>query len=340
MKYCLFLLFLIIAIPNYLFTQNNQEYRAIFTGGFFGETSFKNLPGVLEIISGKEQLSSKKDSQQLYIVYDPNIISYQQILNIYLRTVDPTDSNQKAVIYTSSEEQQNIAQAFIQKLQNSNYFGNKKITVDVCSAAVFSPSSQQNSINNTIQNNFYRFFLGREKHLKKVWEKIPQSFLLSKEVPMTYTGNRDMEEKFARFVKPSQKELQEQLSPIQYAVTQRDSTEPPFKNEYFDSKERGLYVDIVSGEPLFSSRDKFDSGTGWPSFLSPVAEHFIVERSDFSLFVKRTEVRSRYADSHLGHVFDDGPNGALRYCMNSAALRFIPYDQMVEEGYADYLPMV
>ncbi len=141
------------------------------------------------------------------------------------------------------------------------------------------------------------------------------------------------------FEQLSQEELRGKLSPLQYHVTQEDGTERPYANEYWDNKSPGIYVDIVSGEPLFSSTDKYDSRTGWPSFTRPLVPENIVEKRDFKLFLPRTEVRSKHADSHLGHVFDDGPpdEGGLRYCINSAALRFVPVEKLADSGYSEFL---
>lgn len=139
------------------------------------------------------------------------------------------------------------------------------------------------------------------------------------------------------FKKPTDAELRKQLSPLQYEVTQHEGTERPFSNTYWNNKQAGIYVDVVSGEPLFSSLDKYDSGCGWPSFTQPLDSGNIVERVDTKLFIPRTEVRSKQADSHLGHVFDDGPAPTgLRYCMNSASMKFIPVEQLEEEGYGEY----
>lgn len=142
------------------------------------------------------------------------------------------------------------------------------------------------------------------------------------------------------FKKPDESELKQKLTPIQYQVTQHEGTEQPFHNAYWDNHEAGIYVDIVSGEPLFSSNDKYDSGTGWPSFTRPLVPENIKTKTDRSLFMSRTEVRSAHADSHLGHLFDDGPKPTgQRYCMNSASMRFIPVAKLAEEGYGEYLKL-
>ncbi|KKW19407.1 MAG: Methionine-R-sulfoxide reductase/methionine-S-sulfoxide reductase [Parcubacteria group bacterium GW2011_GWA2_51_10] len=228
-----------------------------------------------------------------------------------------------------NEEEREIAQRVFDRIEDLKVY-EKPLAVELLPRVPFYPAEeyhQNYAQKNHLKYSYYRNASGRDAFIKKHWG----------EDTMPSLSTRAMGD-YADFNKPSDEELRERLTPMQYSVTQEDGTEQAFNNEYWDNKGEGIYVDIVSGEPLFSSLDKFDSGTGWPSFTKPIESGNIVLREDNSFFQKRTEVRSRYADSHLGHVFKDAPPelGGLRYCMNSAALRFVPKEKLIEEGYGMY----
>ncbi len=339
---------------------------ATFAGGCFWcmEPPFEKLPGVLSVTSGYaggtapdptyEEVSSGSTGylEAIQVAYDPALIAYATLLDTFWQNVDPTDDGgqfvdrgkqYKTAIFTHTPEQARLAQASKEALAGTGKYG-KPIVTEIRPYTTFYPAEdyhQEYHARNPVRYKLYRHGSGRDTYLDTVWgaNRTGQERITPRESGTSASGNASGDPRWSCFVKDGA--ALKGLTPEQYAVTQEEGTERPFKNAYWDNHAPGIYVDVVSGEPLFSSLDKFDSGTGWPSFSRPIETANIVTKEDRKRWSTRTEVRSKHGDSHLGHVFDDGPKeqGGLRYCMNSAALRFIPVDQLEKEGYGAYLSL-
>ncbi len=347
---------------------NKEKYpSAIFAGGCFWctESDFEKTKGVIDAVSGfiggeienptYEQVASGKTKyrEAAKVYYDPSIITYDQLLDVYWRHIDPTDNEGQfadrgfqytPAIYYKNNEEKSLASDSKTELQTLK-FKDKTITTEILPISKFYPAEkyhQNYSQNNKTHYNLYRNGSGRNQYIEKTWgEELHQAQQLELKKQTTEKTTTQPCDIFNCYTPLTNIEIKNKLTKLQYQVTQLDGTEQPFNNEYWDNKEEGIYVDIISGEPLFSSTDKYVSGTGWPSFVKPISEEFIALKIDHDIGYPRVEVRSKLANSHIGHVFPDGPEdrGGNRWCMNSSAMKFIPKSELKTQGYEKYLEL-
>ena len=317
-------------IPNF----KNSRYKEIYLAGgcFWGvQKYFDSIMGVVYTKAGYANGQSPETdyysigntghAETVYVVYDEGVISLKKLISIYFNIIDPYSLNRqgndvgtqyRTGIYYVDEKDKALIDETVKSYEEKSH---KETVLEV----------------EPLKN-----FTAAEEYHQDYLDKNPGGYC---HIDLRNIPDKKPELNLEGYVKPSMKQLKSELTKEQFNISQQGETEPPFKNAYFNNREEGLYVDIVSGEPLFLSKDKFDSGSGWPSFTKPVSFSAIKSREDSSLFMKRVEVRSRASNSHLGHVFNDGPKeeGGLRYCINSGALRFIKKEDLEAEGYKDYL---
>lgn len=315
---------------------SGQYKLATFAGGCFWcmVSPFDEQPGIKEVISGYTGGHTEKPTYEevcsdttghyeaVQITYDPDVFPYKKLLELFWQQIDPTDaggqfndrgSSYRTAVFYHDEEQRQLAEESKAVLEASGLF-QKPIVTEILPAGPFYRAEENHQYyykKNAFHYNLYKEGSGRARFIREHWKK-----------------------------QKTDEELRKELTSLQFEVTRNNATEPPFRNEYWDHTEDGIYVDIISGEPLFSSKDKYDAGCGWPSFTKPLRRTELEERLDTSYGMRRIEVRAKTSDSHLGHVFDDGPGpDGARYCINSAALRFIPKEKLEEEGYSEYIAL-
>jgi peptide methionine sulfoxide reductase msrA/msrB len=338
---------------------SKDDQIAVFSGGcFWGiQAVFQHVKGVTNAVSGyaggdattahydRVSDGNTGHAESVQITFDPSQVSYEQLLQVFFGIAhDPTQLNYqgpdhgpqyRSAIWYTNDQQKAAAQSYIAQLTKAKAWP-RPIVTQVSALGAFYPAEAYHQDYATLHPN--------QPYI--VYNDAPKIAALKKQLPALYrespvlVSDAAKETKMREYIKPTDAELKKKLTSMQYQVTQHEGTEPPFHNEYWDNHEAGIYVDVVTGEPLFSSLDKYDSGTGWPSFTKPLEPANVTTTTDRHFGMVRTEVRSAHGNSHLGHVFDDGPRpSGQRYCMNSAAMRFIPVAKLQAEGYGDYLKL-
>lgn len=334
-------------------TTQEGSMTATFAGGCFWciDAPYQEHEGVLDAIAGysggtqetaeysKVARGETEHRETVQVTYDPTKVSYEELVDIFWRQIDPTDAGGQfadrgfqytTAIFYHNEEQRRVAEAAKKVLEESGKFSEPIVTEILPYTNFFKAEEYHQDYYKKSSEHYaqYKKGSGREGFIEENWARTAALEYADAEKSTPYKISDEKRE-----------ELRSALDDLSYKVIAKEGTEPPFENEYWDNKEAGIYVDKISGEPLYASVHKFVSGTGWPSFWRAIDDAFLVEKTDKKLFVTRTELRSTYGDSHLGHLFADGPKDktGLRHCINSAALRFVPKNQMSAEGYEQYL---